>query len=112
MTPPDPIQPAFDALDVCTRALGDLDAMCCEPGRSPRMAELGATLDAARGELRTVAADAGSGTAAAMETLEDAGAQIGRLQVGCCAPSRLPLYNEILESLMTAQRTLTSVANS
>lgn len=112
MTPTDLIQPAFDALDVCTRALGELDVMCCEPGRSPRMAELGATLDAARVELRTVAAATGNGAAVAIGTLEDAGAQIGRLQVGCCAPSRLPLYNEILENLMKAQRALTSVANS
>lgn len=38
--------------------------------------------------------------------LEDAGAQIGRLQVGCCAPARLPLYASFLEGLMEAQRSI------
>ncbi len=38
-----------------------------------------------------------------MATLEDAGAQVGRLQVGCCAPNRIPLYARVLEGLTTAQ---------
>ena len=36
--------------------------------------------------------------------IEDAGAQIGWLQVGCCAPNRLPLYHTLLEGLTATQR--------
>ncbi|MCP4965914.1 MAG: hypothetical protein GY926_11830 [bacterium] len=103
MTSIEAIEPAFDALDACTGALGELDMKCCEPGRSPRMAELAATLTEARVKVRAVTIDPGSGLPAAMSTLEEAGAQVGRLQVGCCAPDRLPLYAEILENLIKAQ---------
>jgi len=75
------------------------------------MAELGATLAEARVKLRSATVGPNGGDAA-MDTLEDAGAQIGRLQVGCCAPDRLPLYNEILENLTKAQLVLTRVINS
>ena len=44
---------------------------------------------------------------AAIARLEDAGEQVGRLHVGCCAPDRVPLYAEILEGLMLAQRKVT-----
>ena len=44
-----------------------------------------------------------SSTGIVLATLEDAGAQVGRLQVGCCAPNRIPLYARILEGLTTAQ---------
>ena len=38
--------------------------------------------------------------------LEEAGAQIGRLQVTCCTPKRLPLYTRILTGLTTIHLTL------
>ena len=38
--------------------------------------------------------------------IEDAGAQIGWLQVGCCAPNRLPLYHTLLEGLTATQRSV------
>jgi hypothetical protein len=96
---------ALTALDACQAALEKLDKLCCEPGRSPRMKALGATLDAARSGLERIGKDpAEAGTT--LTALEDAGAQIGRLQVGCCAPSRLPLYATFLEGLTTAQRTI------
>lgn len=49
-----------------------------------------------------------SAAEAAIAEMEDAGSQVGRLQVGCCAPSRMPLYAEMLEELTKAQRTVTN----
>ncbi len=69
------------------------------------MARLRATLDEAEGHLGSARDGDGSSVIA---TLEDAGAQIGSLQVTCCAPSRLPLYARMLEDLTSAQRTVTS----
>ncbi len=96
------IQGALSALDDCDEALRKLDLRCCEPGRSPSMKRLGETLSEARASVSGVNQDPASATAA-IEHLEDAGAQVGRLQVGCCAPNRLPLYVELLEGLTTAQ---------
>jgi len=42
--------------------------------------------------------------------LEDAGAQIGALQVGCCTPARMPLYATMLEELMAVRRTVKKAA--
>lgn len=67
------------------------------------MKALGETLTRARTQLATAEHDDGAG---AMAQLEDAGAQVGRLQVGCCAPSRLPFYAQILEGLTRAQLAL------
>jgi hypothetical protein len=39
--------------------------------------------------------------------IEGAGAQLGSLQVACCAPARIPLYAAALESLGRAQRLIT-----
>jgi hypothetical protein len=96
------IQGALSALDDCDEALRELDLRCCEPGRSPSMKRLGQTLSDARADIANVKADPETATTA-IEHLEDAGAQVGRLQVGCCAPNRLPLYVELLEGLTTAQ---------
>lgn len=93
-----PIDRASEALDRCKSALDELDASCCEPGRSPRMQELDELLAAARVEL--------GGTGDLTEViprLEDAGARIGRLQVTCCAPSRMKLYADLLAGLAKAQ---------
>jgi hypothetical protein len=55
------------------------------------MEELAATLASARRTLDDVDDDAiTAGTVIGM--LEDAGAQLGRLQVACCAPDRMKLY--------------------
>ena len=100
------IEPAFDALDACSGALGVLDANCCDPGRSPRIAELAETLTEARIKVRAVTIAPETAGPAALAVLEEAGAQVGRLQVGCCAPDRMPLYAEILENLVEAQLAL------
>lgn len=42
--------------------------------------------------------------------LEDAGSQIGRLQVGCCTAARMPLYSDTLVNLTTIQLAVTSAA--
>ena len=102
-------EPAFNALDACNGALGALDSACCDPGRSPRLAELGATLTEARVKLRAVTIHPETAGPAASEVLEEAAGQVGRLQVGCCTPARTPLYAEILANLAKAQRTLTRV---
>ncbi|HAX82525.1 MAG TPA: hypothetical protein DCY40_08170 [Actinobacteria bacterium] len=75
-----------------------LHATCCEPGRSPRMEQLIATLAAARVTLSR-------GDDATAE-LAEAGAQVGWLEVACCSEKRLPLYTEILANLATAYRAL------
>lgn len=59
------------------------------------LSEIASSLDAAHRSSR--AADD------VIALLESAGAQIGALQVGCCAANRLPLYAEMLEQLTTMQ---------
>jgi len=71
------------------------------------MKALGKTLGSARKGLAAGVADPDAAEQV-LTLLEDAGAQVGRLQVGCCAPKRLPLYAEILEELTTAQLTINS----
>ena len=66
------------------------------------MKALGDTVDKALTQLRQFG-DHGTSAEDALASLEDAGAQVGRLQVGCCAPNRLPLYAKFLEGLTTAQ---------
>ncbi len=97
-----PLRLAAHALDDADAAVERLHAACCEPGRSPSMEKLAATLSAARERLATVAT-ARSEADALMLTLEEAGSQLGRLQVGCCAPARLPLYARVLEDLTQVQ---------
>ena len=102
MTDVKPLDTALAALDDCATTLADLDARCCEPGRSPRMRALAETLEAARINTERMTVDARTADVALAE-LEEAGAQVGRLQVGCCAPDRLPLYADLLEGLTKAQ---------
>lgn len=101
----DELQPAFAALDTCTTAIEKLDAACCDPGRSPDMIALAASIEEARSRIGRVGLHADNADEA-LRTLEDAGARVGRLQVGCCAPNRLPLYTTVLEGLTTAQLAL------
>ena len=100
------MQRALGALDVGVVALEKLEMECCEPGRSPSMLRLAETLAAARAAIGEIGQEE-SKAIAAIALLEDAGAQVGRLQVGCCAPNRMPLYAELLEALMMAQRRIT-----
>ncbi|MDH3540042.1 MAG: hypothetical protein OEP52_08615 [Acidimicrobiia bacterium] len=105
MTDPESFDRALVAIDKAGVALEELDANCCVPGRSPRMAQLADTLSAARVRIQGLDLDPGS-AADAIAQLEEAGAQIGSLQIGCCAPSRLPLYADMLRELTGAQRTI------
>lgn len=87
-------------LDAADRTLAKLARACCDPGRSPQMERLAATLDEARRGLHESAADGG---AALFAALTDAGAQIGVLQVMCCTETRLPLYHRLLDQLTAVQ---------
>ena len=111
MSDPKPFDRVLAAIDKAEVALAELDANCCVPGRSPRMAELADTLSSAREGILTLDSGGGGGDDAIV-LIEDAGAQIGSLQVGCRAPSRLPLYAEMLTELTAAQRTITRNSTS
>lgn len=97
------VEPVARALDTAQSTLDELDRRCCDVGRSPRLAAVAATLT----ELRQVADRPGEPDGeTASELLEEAGAMVGALQVGCCAPNRLPLYASLLEQLNVLQRHL------
>ncbi len=102
MSNTDSLQPAYEALVDCDEALTELESRCCQEERSPQMRALGDTLGNARAALDRD--DEDGAMAEAMVHMENAGAQIGRLQVGCCAPNRMPLYSRILVNLTTAER--------
>ncbi len=87
------------ALDGCDAAMVKLEQLCCEPGRSPRMAEIAAIL----AEARELATDRADDATQVLATLERAGGLIGALQVGCCTEARMPLYAAVLDGLTTAQ---------
>lgn len=93
----------YAALDQADEVVEQLHAGCCEPLRSPRMETLAATLESARSKLEGIDEN-NEGGAMAITILEDAGALLGYLQVGCCAPGRTKLYAEALQSLTKAQR--------
>jgi len=109
MSPLNTIEPAFDALDACVGALGMLDMTCSDPDRGERLTALGDTITEARMKLRVVTISSETTGPAAREILEDAGAQTGRLQVGCCDLDRMHLYAEILENLAKARMTIEKV---
>lgn len=93
------------SLDEADEAVQQLHEKCCQPLRSPRMEALAATLGAARTRLDEL--DASTATAAeVIDVIEDAGSQIGRLQVTCCAPARNVLYSSTLQNLADVQRLL------
>ncbi len=96
------LEPAFTALDDCESTLDELDRLCCVPGRSKSMQAIGRRLAAVRSGLGEVEDDA-SAADEVIERLERIGAQIGRLQIGCCAPNRLPLYADLLQGLTSIQ---------
>ena len=94
----------LEGLRRARQAIIELEAKCCEPGRSPRLAVVASTLDdfEARIQGSIDAANADE----ALSLLEDAGSKVGALQVLCCAPGRMPLYADFLEGLMETQRAL------
>jgi hypothetical protein len=99
---PEVLDDAKRALDDFEKALAKLDAGCCDPGRSPRMQALAESLAASRVALDQVGGAPGSAEAV-IAAIEDMGAQIGRLQVGCCTEKRMPLYARMLEDLTDTQ---------
>ncbi len=90
-------------LDECDEIMVELEEKCCVPRRSPQMARLKETLSETRQLVDSVIGDE-SDAEVTVQVIEGAGAQIGRLQVTCCAPSRMPLYDELLHNLMKVQR--------
>ena len=106
MTLAERFAPAFAALDEADEAVRELHAGCCQPLRSPRMETLANTLDAARGKLGDLGDDPVTASVV-IAILEDAGSQLGHLQVACCAPARTKLYSATLENLAQIQRLLT-----
>jgi len=88
------------AITQCETVVGRLHKMCCDPERSPRMAAIEEALTAVRRDLD---ADDQGALDRAVRRAEEVGAAIGRLQVGCCAPLRMPLYAEALTLLNTIQ---------
>ena len=80
----------------------ELHAGCCQPLRSPRMEKLSDTLERAHSELAQLHDEPAAPSLVLL--LEDAGAQLGSLQVACCSPARNKLYTEALEHLSKTQR--------
>jgi len=95
---------AYSWLDAAAESVRELHEGCCQPLRSPRMEKLAGTIEEVR-RLLGDAADARSAEAVT-KVLQDAGGQIGWLQVACCTPARMRLYTETLENLSRVQRLL------
>lgn len=73
------------------------------------MARLAETLERARRQFDAVDGDPDE-LDRLIGILEDAGSQLGTLQVTCCAPARMPLYARMLEDLTKIQRAAKSAA--
>ncbi len=104
------LENAYAALRECETALDELESRCCLPERSPRMKALGDTIAAARVGVDRFSAGDHDAVEQTFEELKDAGSQIGWLQVGCCAPDRLPLYHTLLEGLTATRRSVGQAA--
>ena len=102
---------AFEALGVCDDAVLRLHKMCCEPNRSPQMVEIEESLATIRAQLELIR-ERKIGIDTLGSALEDTGARIGRLQVGCCAPARMPLYAEALRGLTDIQLALSRASGT
>lgn len=100
-----PTKIVLEALTIADEMVVSLHEKCCQPLRSPRMENLAETLDSARERIDQVEAHRSVATEV-IEILEDAGSQLGNLQVGCCAPGRMELYATALEQLSKAQQTI------
>lgn len=90
-------------MDECDTAMDELEDQCCVPRRSPQMKALRETLAETRNLVAEIA-ESDDGPKRAVASIEAAGAQLGRLQVTCCAPARMPLYELLLNNLMKVQR--------
>ncbi len=111
VTQPIRLESAYAALDECEAALEELATRCCTTDRSPRMKTLADTIAEARsGVDRVGEGDLDEALERTFEELKEAGSQIGWLQIGCCAPDRLPLYHTLLESLTAARRAVGQAA--
>ncbi|HIE21446.1 MAG TPA: hypothetical protein EYP73_02460 [Acidimicrobiia bacterium] len=99
------LAPAFTALEAAESSMHELHEGCCSSKRAPCIAELGDTLEETRQSLERLEADHGLGDVI-ITTLEDVGGQLGRLQVTCCTPKRVPLYARLLEDLTKVQLTV------
>ena len=97
-----PISAAHVKLNECDALVTRLSKMCCEPDRSPRLAAVTLEIDRARNTLNTITDDP-SRVADLILRLESIGATIGELQVGCCAPARMPLYADTMVRLTEVQ---------
>jgi hypothetical protein len=107
MSSESPLEAATEALDACDVALVKLEKTCCMPERGPRMEALANSLTEIRGTLKEgMASD--EGAAQTVTIMEEVGAQVGHLQVTCCAPSRSRHYATILAGLTDTQRSLAS----
>lgn len=71
------------------------------------MKALETTLASVRERLSDVEADPETADAI-IASLRKAGAEIGELQIECCAPSRMPLYADLLAGLSRTQRMVTA----
>ena len=103
----DALVAAHAAVDACDLMATKLDKQCCDPGRSPQMNRLAETLRLIRSSLGEIVDNPFSADAA-IRQIENAGAQIGRLQVSCCTPTRMKLYSGILKELTTAHLAITA----
>lgn len=92
-----------ELLTICDSAMNALEDRCCSPARSPRMAELRLALESTRSLVTAYSAEAVR-PGEVVRSIETAGAQVGGLQVSCCAPDRMPLYDTIQHNLMEVQR--------
>ncbi len=84
------------------RTIERLERLCCVPGRSPAMQAIAADLRGVRAAFDGFAGQ--SNADSIVDQLEETGSRIGRLQVGCCAPVRMPLYADLLVALTELQR--------
>jgi len=102
-----PLEAATEALDACDTALVKLEKTCCMPERSPRMEKLANSFTQIRAALEE-ALTSDEGAATTVTIMEGVGAEVGHLQVTCCAPSRARHYATILAGLTDTQRALAS----
>lgn len=102
MSEPKDMETANGLLEGANATLEELESKCCQPLRSPRMAALDDTLTEI-GRLLPSASDRAAAESL-VSKLDDAGSQLGGLQVTCCAPARMPLYTNMLTDLMKLQR--------
>lgn len=93
---------AHDALDQADKTVRLLYDGCCDEVRAIRIDAVADTLRMARSRLDRIHND-NDGGRDVISALEDAGAQLGGLQIGCCVLGRSQLYAKALESLAKAQ---------